>query len=48
MNGDANGTAPKNPLCVSFFRTPPSTMSSAPFHSVLVKPAVALAPCWLP
>ena len=30
------------------FRTPPSTMRSTPFKIVLVKPAVALAPCWLP
>ena len=33
---------PKNPPCVSFLRTPPSTMRSTPFMIVLVNPAVAL------
>ena len=30
-----NGTAPKNPPCVSLSRTPPSTMRSTPFHERL-------------
>ena len=29
-------------------RTPPSTIRSTPFNSVLVKPVVTLAVCWLP
>ena len=43
----ADGCRRTRPACSSS-RTPPSTMRSTPFHSVLVKPAVALAPCWLP
>src|ERR1700722_10539919 len=42
------GTLPKKPACCFLLRTPPSTINSAPFHSVLVNPAVALAPCLLP
>jgi hypothetical protein len=47
VEGDVDGCT-EEPGLLLLVATPPSTIRSTPFMMVLVKPAVALAPCWLP
>ena len=48
VEGNGQAACRRNHLADFLSRTPPSTIRSTPSMIVLVKPAVALAPCWLP